>query len=91
LQMHWPLTVKLPPRQFSAWVRAQTLPLPLGAGIGSNPDGHVQAPLLTVPPSQAMSVGATRSGARVMSVRQRPLGGSAYVPDGQTHWPAEFR
>jgi hypothetical protein len=63
LQRHLPLTVNSPPRQLSALVRTHVPPAASpDAGEMRKPEGQVQAPLTTVPPSQ--STGS--SGLRVM-------------------------
>lgn len=63
LQRHFPLTVNSPPRQLSALFRTQVPPAsPPEAGSTWNPDGQVQVPLATVPPSQTTAM----SGLRVM-------------------------
>ena len=58
--MHWPPTVNSPPRQFSALVLTQVpAPASPAAAITRKPDGQVQAPSFTVPPSQTIgSLGA---------------------------------
>ena len=53
--MHWPPTVNSPPRQFSALVLTQVpAPASPAAAITRKPDGQVQAPSFTVPPSQTI-------------------------------------
>jgi len=63
LQRHLPLTVNSPPRQPSALFRTQVPPATApDAGEMRKPEGQVQAPLTTVPPSQTTD----SSGLRVM-------------------------